>query len=118
MIKIMKLSKYKAIERLVVDLDTENIELKKFNKKLEDEIKRLEKKLHEYETEGVEIKAELPFDEEVEEEFTEYIADYIESLEVNPNTEEIALHHPYIDKEFERGCFKICNNHQGEKNEK
>lgn len=57
----MSFSKYKALTRYVVDLEEKYKILKEFNENMEKEIKRLEKKLRDYELEGVKIKAEDEF---------------------------------------------------------
>ena len=61
MFKIMSFGKYKALTRYVVDLEEKYNVLKEFNKNMEKEIKRLEKKLRDYELNGVKIKAEEDF---------------------------------------------------------
>ena len=61
MFKILSFSKYKALTRYVVDLEEKYKVLKEFNKNMENEIKRLEKKLRDYELNGVKIKAEEEF---------------------------------------------------------
>lgn len=61
MFKIMSFSKYKALTRYVVDLEEKYKVLKEFNENMEKEIKRLEKKLRDYELNGVKIKAEDEF---------------------------------------------------------
>lgn len=57
----MNFSKYKALTRYVVDLEEKYKVLKEFNENMEKEIKRLEKKLRDYELNGVKIKAEDEF---------------------------------------------------------
>lgn len=61
MFKIMSFGKYKALTRYVVELEEKYNVLKEFNKNMEKEIKRLEKKLRDYELNGVKIKAEDEF---------------------------------------------------------
>ncbi len=61
MFKILSFSKYKALTRYVVDLEEKYKVLKEFNENMEKEIKRLEKKLMDYELNGVKIKAEEEF---------------------------------------------------------
>lgn len=61
MFKIMSFSKYKSLTRYVVDLEEKYKVLKEFNENMEKEIKRLEKKLRDYELKGVKIKAEDEF---------------------------------------------------------
>ena len=61
MFKILSFSKYKALTRYVVDLEEKYKVLKEFNENMEKEIKRLEKKLRDYELKGVKIKAEEEF---------------------------------------------------------
>ena len=61
MFKIMSFGKYKALTRYVVELEEKYNVLKEFNKNMEKEIKRLEKKLRDYELKGVKIKAEEEF---------------------------------------------------------
>lgn len=61
MFKILSFSKYKALTRYVVDLEEKYKVLKEFNENMENEIKRLEKKVRDYELKGVKIKAEDEF---------------------------------------------------------
>lgn len=61
MFKILSFSKYKALTRYVVDLEEKYKVLKEFNKNMEKEIKRLEKKVRDYELNGIKIKAEEDF---------------------------------------------------------
>ena len=57
----MSFGKYKALTRYVIDLEEKYKVLKEFNENMENEIKRLEKKLRDYELNGVKIKAEEEF---------------------------------------------------------
>ena len=61
MFKILSFSKYKALTRYVVELEEKYKVLKEFNENMEKEIKRLEKKVRDYELKGVNIKAEEDF---------------------------------------------------------
>lgn len=49
MFKILSFSKYKALTKYVVDLEEKNKILKELNNNMENEIKRLEKELRDYE---------------------------------------------------------------------
>ena len=100
MIKILSLSKYNAITNLVLELEEENKILKIHNERLNGRLKELEQTLTDFETNGVKIKAELPFDEfedEFEEvEFSEDISDWLKVS--NDNTvNSVKLSYGYED---------------------
>lgn len=61
MFKIMSLNKYQALTRYVIELEEKCKVLKEFNANMEREIKRLEGKIKDYESNGVKIKAEEDF---------------------------------------------------------
>lgn len=65
MFRIMSLNKYQALTRYVIELEEKCKVLKEFNANMEREIKRLEEKIKDYESNGVKIKAEEDFYEEV-----------------------------------------------------
>lgn len=100
MIKILSLGKYNAITNLVLELEEENKILKIHNERLNGRLKELEQTLTDFETNGVKIKAELPFDEfedEFEEvEFSEDISDWLKVS--NDNTvNSVELNYGYED---------------------
>ena len=57
MFRIMSLNKYQALTRYVIELEEKCKVLKEFNANMEREIKRLEEKIKDYESNGVKIKA-------------------------------------------------------------
>ena len=61
MFRIMSLNKYQALTRYVIELEEKCKVLKEFNANMEREIKRLEEKIKDYESNGVKIKAEEDF---------------------------------------------------------
>ena len=100
MIKILSLGKYNAITNLVLELEEENKILKIHNERLNGRLKELEQTLTDFETNGVKIKAELPFDEfedEFEEvEFSEDISGWLKVS--NDNTvNSVELNYGYED---------------------
>ena len=80
MFKILSFSKYKSLTRYVIDLEEKNKILKELNNNMENEIKRLEKKLRDYELRR-----------KVEEDFFEYEAINDLGLELEPNIQNVVM---------------------------
>lgn len=80
MFKILSFSKYKALTKYVVDLEEKNKILKELNNNMGNEIKRLEKKLRDYELKR-----------KTEEDFFEYEAVKDLGLELEPNIQNVVM---------------------------
>ncbi|WP_290776104.1 hypothetical protein [Anaerofustis sp.] len=96
MIKILSLGKYNAITNLVLELEEENKILKIHNERLNGRLKELEQTLTDFETNGVKIKAELPFDEFEEVEFEEDISDWLK-VSNDSTVSSVELNYGYED---------------------